>query len=85
MRIFLIAAALLAAAAPALADTAGIHEGQVVRDANNVRLGTVDRVSADGVRIIFGARIVTIPAATVTAADGKTSTSLTRAEVAKLK
>ncbi|MBB3860924.1 hypothetical protein GGQ88_002193 [Novosphingobium hassiacum] len=85
MRKFLIAAAFLCAAAPALADAPSVRQGQVIRDANKALLGTVDRVTTEGVRIILGSRFVTIPADTITVVDGKPVTSLTRTEVAKLK
>jgi hypothetical protein len=58
--------------------------GQIVRDGKNVHLGTVDRVSDAGVRIIFTSRFVTLLASSVSVAEGKVNTSLTKAEVSKL-
>lgn len=85
MRNFLIAAALLGTAASVTAKTPELHVGQVVRDASNVRVGSVDRVGADGVRIIFDSRFVTLPSNTITVTDGKVTTTLSKAEVARLK
>jgi hypothetical protein len=41
-------------AAPAVSTAEYVKEGRTVRDANNARLGKIDRVNPDGsVRIIF--------------------------------
>lgn len=88
MRVTLLAAAMLAIAAPAFADDAAtsLKAGQILRDANNLRLGQIDRVGPDGsVQIIFGSRFTTIPANTITVVEGKPVTSLTKKEVAAIK
>lgn len=79
----LVGAALALSAVPAIAGEAGsVRAGAFVFDANNVRVGTVDRVLGDGsLRVIFGKRFVTLPAATVSMADKGAKTSLTRKEV----
>lgn len=88
MRLFFIATALIAAAAPAYAEETppAVRTGLLLLDANNARLGQIDRVYPDGsVRIIYGTRFVTIPAATIGAANGKIVTTLKRREVERLK
>lgn len=95
--LFIIAAAL-SVAAPALASepsatgtaaapsaAIAIHSGQTLRDAKMARVGTVDRVLADGsVQIIFGDKFTIIPASTLSVSGDALTTSLTRKEVAKL-
>lgn len=93
MRTALIALALIAT--PALAAEAQIgavaqapelKAGTMLRDANNYRLGAVNRVNADGsVAVIIDARLVTIPAASLSVVEGKAQTSLTKREVISLK
>jgi hypothetical protein len=53
--------------------------------ANGARLAPVYRVGADGAaQIILDGRLVTVPAATLSLADGKLTTSLTKNEVLAL-
>jgi len=53
--------------------------------ANGARLAPVYRVGADGAaQIILDGRLVTVPAATLSVADGKLTTSLTKNEVLAL-
>ena len=81
----LIAALALVAATPAFAADAAPQVGRSLHDANGLLLGQIDRVLTDGsVRVIVGDKLVTIPAATLKTTDGKTSTSLTKKEAAKL-
>ncbi len=88
MRFALIATALILSAAPlAAAESAAPQPkvGQTLRGASNTRLGVIDKVLADGsVRVIVDERFVVIPAGTLTVADGKVVTSLSKAEVSKL-
>ncbi len=86
MRIAVLAVAALLVAAPALAQTApAIHNGDAVKDANAVRLGYVDHVNKDGsVTLIVGSDFKTLPANTVSVADGVVKTTLTRKEANKL-
>lgn len=94
MRISLsIAGAILLASTPVLAQDAAapaavaqIRAGKVLRDVNAVRLGSIDRVNADGsVKIIFESRFVTVPADTLTVVDGGAVTSLSKKDVRKLR
>jgi hypothetical protein len=56
--------------------------GTVLRDANDVRLGTVNRVNPDGsVRIILRGKLVVIPAASVSSVGGKLVTKMTEREI----
>ena len=77
------AAAPASVAEPVAAVNAGPRELIVSSDGR--RIGRVMRLTADGSpRVIFASRIVTIPASTLTRADGRLVTSLTRAEVGAL-
>ena len=83
-----LVAAFLVVATPAFAATVpppnGVvaHTGQMLRDAANVRIGAVDSVKADGsVGVIVEGRYVIVPANTLTVADGKLTTSLSKKTV----
>lgn len=53
--------------------------------ANGARLGTVNRVAADGSpQIIIDGKLVTVPAATLSTVNGKLTTSLSKSEVLAL-
>ncbi len=85
----LIAAALLVGAPAIAADTADatpvVKTGKTLRDSNNVRIGKIDRVYADGsVRVINDNRFVTIPADAIAMVDGQPTTTLSKREVTKL-
>jgi hypothetical protein len=57
-------------------------KGQQLVAANGSRLGAVYRVGQDGsVQMIIDGKMVTVPAATLSSADGKLTTSLTKSEV----
>jgi len=61
------------------------HVGQMLRDASGGRVGAVTEVYKDGsVQVIYNAQLVTIPAASLTAPDGKLTTSLTRKQLSQL-
>ena len=80
-----------AAPAPAPASTDAIKAGAVVTTSDGRRLGRIERVenSTDGqpasVRLIYDSRFVNIPASTISAGGKGLVTSLTKAEVRKLK
>lgn len=77
-------AALLVAAAPALAAQSDVHRGQVLLDANKVRLGVIDSVATDGtVGVIVDGVYDRIPAASVNMVDGKLLTTLTKHDLRK--
>jgi hypothetical protein len=90
--VFVMACALAAATAaaqdgssPAGAAAAVASKGQMVVAANGARLGTVYRVNADGsAQIIIDGKMVTIPAATLSTANGRLTTSLSKSEVSDL-
>jgi hypothetical protein len=74
------AAQSTSAAAPAVAE-----KGKMLLAANGARLGPVYRVGADGAaQIIIDGKMVTVPAATLSKADDKLTTSLTKSEVLAL-
>jgi hypothetical protein len=84
-----VAAQTAAVAAAPIAATA-IHKGQWIKDANNGRIGPVDRINvgADGnvasVKVIAGSQFATIPGDTLTLTDGALQTSMTKKDIAKL-
>lgn len=83
----LIGAVLLAAtAAPAFAqDDALISKNQTIYDAEGKRVGKVTRVLEDGsALVIYKGKVVRIGASTLTAGDGKVSTSLSKKDLARL-
>lgn len=91
MRFAALAFALATVAAPALASDlpaaapVAAHEGDMLRDANNVRLSSIDTVNKDGsVGIIYNGHVVTVPASSLSMANGKLITSLTKAQVSSM-
>ena len=87
MRLALAFTALALVTTSALAQNPSpAKRGATLRDAKSARLGTIDRVNSDGsVQIIFNSKFVTIPADKLVVADDSVTTSLTKAEVAKLR
>jgi hypothetical protein len=64
---------------------AAISKGQMLVSANGARLGTVNRIAADGSpQIIIDGKLVTVPAATLSTVNGKLTTSLSKSEVLAL-
>lgn len=60
--------------------------GDFLRDGDARRVAAVTRVYPDGaVQIIYDSHFVVVPANTLSTADGKLKTSLTRKEISKLK
>jgi hypothetical protein len=60
-------------------------KGQMLLSSNGARLGTVNRVTADGsAQIIIDGKLVTVPAATLSTVNGKLTTSLSKNEVLAL-
>jgi hypothetical protein len=71
-------------AAPAIAQaTVSVSQGEMLHAADGGRLAPVSSVAADGsVQIIYYGKVVTIPAASLSAnADGELTTSLTKNQV----
>ena len=74
-----------AADAPAAAVAAVAHSGDMLRDANNLRLGAINAVNKDGsVGLIFDSHYVTVPGDSLTVVGGKLTTKLTKAQVSAL-
>jgi hypothetical protein len=74
-----------APAAPA-ATAAVAEKGKMLTSANGARLGAVYRVGPDGAaQIIIDGKLVTVPANTISVANGKLVTSLTKSEVLALR
>jgi hypothetical protein len=88
MRLAVFAVALATFTAPAIAGDVPAaapvvaHQGDMLRDANNIRLSAIDTVNRDGsVGIIYNGRVVTVPGSSLSLANGKLVTSLTKAQV----
>jgi hypothetical protein len=79
----------VAATVPAMAvagDAPTVTKGTMLFAADGGRLGPVYRVTGDGAaQIIIDAKMVTVPAATLSSKDGKLTTSLKKPEVIALK
>lgn len=61
------------------------EKGKMLVSANGARLGAVYRVVAGGgAQIIIDGKLVTVPGNTISLADGKLTTSLTKSEVIAL-
>ncbi|MFC4314577.1 hypothetical protein ACFPN2_36255 [Steroidobacter flavus] len=70
----------------AVAQQAVATEGKMLVAANGARLGAVYRVTDDGsAQVIIDGKMVTVPASTLSVVDGKLTTTLSKAEVRKLK
>ena len=75
--------AMAVAQAPAPAPAANV--GETLRDASGGRIGAITEVFKDGsVQVIYNSQLVTIPAASLTAPNGKLTTSLTRKQLSQL-
>jgi len=79
--------ALPTVAAEAGTDAAAVAtKGAMLFAADGGRLGPVYRVNSDGsAQLIIDAKMVTVPAATISTKDGKLTTSLKKSEVIALK
>ena len=79
------AAAQAAPDAPAASAAPVAEKGKMLVAANGARLGAIYRVGPDGsAQIIIDGKLVTVPANTISIADGKLTTSLTKSEVIAL-
>ncbi len=66
----------------AMAQDAVLTEGKMLYTAEGKRLAAIYRVGDDGtVHIILNGRMVTVPAASITVADGKATTNLGRPDL----
>jgi hypothetical protein len=76
---------VFAAAAAGAQDQSSVFaasKGKMIVASNGARLGAVYRVSADGSPQIFiDGKLVTVPVATVSTANGRLTTSLSKSEV----
>jgi hypothetical protein len=85
--IVMCAVVLPAAAQGTSAESAApvAEKGKMLVAANGARLGAVYRVGADGAaQIIIDGKMVTVPANTLSNANGKLTTSLSKSEVLAL-
>lgn len=74
-----------AATAEAAAPVA-VTAGKMIYGANGQRIAAAYRVTADGtVQVILNGKLINIPASTLSEVNGKIATSLTKAELSKLK
>ena len=71
--------------APLAAQTATIVAGKPLYANDGKRIGIVYRVTSDGtVQLILDGKLVSIPAASITSANGKFQTSLTKKDLASV-
>jgi hypothetical protein len=81
----LLAMTPIAAFAQAPAPAVTAHVGQTLRDVSGGRVGAITEVYKDGsVQVIYNSQLVTVPAASLSAPDGKLTTSLTRKQLSDL-
>jgi hypothetical protein len=74
-----------AEAPPDATPTASVEKGKMLVAANGSRLGVVYRVGPDGAaQVIIDGHMVSVPANTISNADGKLTTSLTKSQVLAL-
>lgn len=68
--------------APLAAQTVSIVAGKPLYASDGKRIGIVYRVTSEGAaQVILNGKLVTIPATSITAADGKFQTSLTKKDL----
>lgn len=93
MKRILIAAAV-AIAAPLSVPSIGLaadgataspaRAGQMLYDSTGHRVASVNRVTKEGdVQVILEGRLITVPASTLSQANGKLTTSLSKADIGK--
>lgn len=86
MKKLVVAMMMVFTSLTAMADDAGATEGKMLLASNGARLGAVYRVTPDGsAQLIVDGKMVTIPANTISVVDGKLQTSLSKADVRKLR
>ena len=74
------------AATDAAAAPVSVSAGRMIYGSNGQRIAAAYRVTADGtVQVILNGKLVNIPASTLSEADGKVSTTLTKAELGRLR
>jgi hypothetical protein len=79
---FLAAAMIVLTPAAALAEGAVAVKGKMLYGAGGSRLGRISSVKEDGsAQIIIDGRLVTVPAATISVADSKLVTTLSKNDV----
>lgn len=74
------------AATDAAAAPVSVSAGRMIYGGNGQRIAAAYRVTSDGtVQIILNGKLVNIPASTLSEANGKVSTTLTKAELGRLR
>ncbi len=74
----------VSAAAEAAASPVSVSAGRMIYGSNGQRIAAAYRVTANGtVQVILNGKLVNIPASTLSEANGKVSTTLTKAELAR--
>jgi len=75
-------AALALVGAPLVAQTGTIVAGKPIFTNDGKRIGVVYRVTSEGAaQLILNGKLITIPAASISAADGKYQTNLSKKEL----
>jgi hypothetical protein len=84
-----IAAALAITSAPAVAQNtapAAIATGKTLYDGGGRKVGAIYRVTAEGnPQVILNGMLVTVPSSTISDANGKITTSLSRADLGRMR
>lgn len=71
-------------AVSASASSVSVNAGRMIYGANGQRIAPAYRVTSDGtVQVILNGKLVNIPGATLSEAEGKVQTSLTKAELSR--
>lgn len=74
------------AATDAAAAPVAVSAGKMIYGSNGQRIAAAYRVTQDGtVQVILNGKLVNIPASTLSEANGKISTTLTKAELGRLR
>jgi hypothetical protein len=88
MKCWVAASIIALASLSAVAEEAAVvaSEGKMLLTSNGTRLGAVYHVTSDGsVQVVVDGKMVTIPASTLSLAEGKLMTSLSKSEIRKLR
>lgn len=74
------------AATDATAPAAAVSVGKMLYSANGQRVASIYRVNAEGAaQVILNGRLVTVPSSSVSDVNGKVTTSLTKAELSRIR
>jgi len=82
-----ISAALVVGSTPAVAQsnaTVAVKAGKMLYDSAGNRVASINRVTSDGnPQVILDGKLVTVPASTLSEANGKITTSMSKADLGR--